>query len=167
MENGCRQSQLASAGSLDIPCRWLGVSRSGGKPEASASAVLPHIQGKENLPLSHSQRNGVGRKSPPPAQLVYLNEAHPLLRSKFSACPGMNLSAKKRLIDVYFAVPDFYIVVTIRAGTHPGLVVNRRPLTTEVRQRHQIPLSAFLGLWERTGFQVPPPQLVYLLIKTS
>ena len=148
MENGCRQSQLVSASSLDIRCRWLGVSRSGGKPEASASAVFPHTRGKENLPLSHSQRNGVGRKSPPPAQLVYLNEAHPLLRSKFSACPGMKLSAKNRLIDVYFAVPDFYIVVTIRAGTHPGLVVNRRPLTTKVRQRHQIPLSAFLALRE-------------------
>src|SRR4030043_1796031 len=154
MENGCRQSQLVSASSLDIPCRWLGVSRSGGKPEASASAVFPHTRGKENLPLSHSQRNGVGRESPPPAQLVYLNEAHPLLRSKFPAWrAGMKLSAKNRLIDVYFAVPDFYIVVTIRAGTHPGLVGNRGPPTTEVRQRHQIPLSAFLDCWKRRGFK--------------
>src|SRR4030042_962464 len=133
MENGCRQSQLLSASSLDIRCRWLEVSRSGGKPEASASAVLAHTRGKENLPLPHSQRNGVGRKSPPPAQLVYLNEAHPLLRSIFSACPGMKLSTKNRLIDVYFAVPDFYIVVTIRAGTHPGLVGIRGPRPRRVR----------------------------------
>ena len=60
----------------------------------------------------------------------------------------MKLSTKNRLIEVYFAVPDFQIVSTIRTGTHPGLVVNRRPLTTKVRQRHKIPLSAFLALWE-------------------
>jgi len=60
----------------------------------------------------------------------------------------MKLSTKNRLIEVYFAVPDFQIVSAIRTGTHPGLVVNRRPLTTKVRQRHQIPLSAFLALWE-------------------
>ena len=79
----------------------------------------------------------------------------------------MQFPAENRLIKVYFAVPDLYVESTIRTGTHPGLVVNRRSLTTEVRQRHQIPLSAFLTLWERTGIQVPPPQLVYLLIKTS
>jgi hypothetical protein len=149
MENGCHQSQLVFASSLDIQCRSPEVFHSEGKTEASVSVVFPDIRGKGNLLLSHSQRIGVGKKSPPPAQLIYLNEAHPLLRSVFSAwCAGMKFSTKNRLIKVYFTIPDLHIVSTIRTGTHPGLVVNRCTLTTEVRQRHQIPLSAFLALWE-------------------
>src|SRR4030042_3212052 len=116
--------------------------------EVVSWAVFPDIRRQQNPPPSHSQRIGVGKKSPPPAQLVCLNEAHPLLRSIFSACAGMKLSTKNRLIKGYFAVPDLYVESTIRTGTHPRLVVNRCPLTTEVRQRHQIPLSAFLALWE-------------------
>lgn len=168
MGSGCRRSQSVSASSLDIQCRWLEVYRIWGKTEASISVVLPGIGGKENLPPSHNQRIGVGKRSPPPAQLIYLNEAHPLLRSIFSAwCTGMQFSAENRLIKVYFAVPDLDVEATIRTGTHPGLVVNRRSLTTKVRQRHQIPFSAFLTLRERTGIQVPPPQLIYLLVKTT
>jgi hypothetical protein len=148
MENVCRQSQSVFASSLDIRCRWPEVSHSGGKMGALVSVVLPHIRGKENPLLSHSRRIGAGKKSPPPAQLIYLNEAHPLLRSVFSACPGMKLSTKNRLIKVYFAVPDLYVESTIRTGTHPSLVVNRCSLTTKVRQRHQITLSAFLALRE-------------------
>ncbi len=129
---------------------------------AVALVVFQDTQGKENLLLSHSPRIGAGKKSPPPAQLIYRNEAHPLLRSIFSACAGMKFPTKNRLIKVYFTIPDLHIVSTIRTGTHPGLVVNRCPLTTEVRQRHQIPLSAFLTLREWTVFQVPPPQLIYL-----
>lgn len=117
--------------------------------EALVSAVFPDSRGKGNPLLSHSQRIDVGKKNPPPVQLIYLNEASLLLRSVFSAwCAGMKLSTKNRLIKVYFAIPDLYVESTIRTGTHPGLVVNRRPLTTKVRQRHQIPLSAFLALWE-------------------
>jgi hypothetical protein len=128
-------------------------------------AVLPDNQGKENSLLSHSQHIGAGKRSQPPPQSVCLDEAHPLLGRIFSACAGMKLSTKNRLIKVYFAIPDFQIVSAIRTGTHPSLVVNRCPLTTKVRQRHQIPFSAFLALRERTSFQVPPPQLIYLLAK--
>ena len=148
MESECRQSRSVFASSLDIQCHWPEVCHSAGSTEALVSAGFPDIRGKENPQLSHSQRNGVGKKNPPPAQLIYLNEAHPLLRSIFSACAGMKLSTENRLIKVYFAVPDLYVEPTIRTGTHPSLVVNRCPLTTKVRQRHQIPLSAFLALWE-------------------
>ena len=58
----------------------------------------------------------------------------------------MKRSTKNRLIKVYFTIPDFDIVATIRMGTHPRLVVNRCPLTTKVRERHQIPFSTFLAL---------------------
>lgn len=148
MENGCRQSQFFFANSLDIRYRSPEACHSGGKSGAIALVVFPDTQGKENLLLSHSQRIGAGKKSQPPAQLIYLSEAHPLLRSVFSVCAGMQFSTKNRLIKVYFTIPDLHIVSTIRTGTHPGLVVNRCPLTTKVRQRHQIPLSAFLALWE-------------------
>src|SRR4030043_955300 len=168
MENGCRQSQFFFAGSPDTQYRLPEVCHNGDKREAIFLAVFQDTQGTEDFPPSHNQHIGAGRKSQPPARLTYANAASPLLRSVFSTwCAGMKFATKNRLIKVYFAVPDLHIVSTIRTGTHPGLVVNRRPLTTEVRQRHQIPLSAFLALWERTGFQVPPPQLVYLLIKTS
>jgi hypothetical protein len=167
MQNGCRQSAFAFASSLDTRCRWPEVCRNGDKTEALSLVISQDTRGKEKPPLSHSQHTGAGRKSPPPTQLIYLNEAHPLLGSVFSACASMKFSTENRLIKVYFAVPDLHIVSTIRTGTHPGLVVNRGPLTTKVRQRHQIPFSTFLTLRERTGFQVPPPQLVYLLIKTS
>ena len=135
------------------------------KTEGLSLVASQDTRGKENSRLSHSQHSGAGKKSPPPAQLTYQNEANSLLRSVFSTWrASMKLSTKNRLIKVYFAIPDLHIVSTIRTGTHPGLVVNRRPLTTKVRQRHQIPLSAFLTLWERTSFQVPPPQLVYSFI---
>ena len=116
--------------------------------EVVSWAVFPDIRGKENPLLSHSQRIGVGKKSPPPAQLICLNEAHPLLRSIFSACAGMKLSTKNRLIKVYFAVPDLYVESTIRTGTHPSLVVNRCPLTTKVRQRHQVACFALEAFGE-------------------
>jgi len=149
MENGCHQSQFVFADSLGIRYRSPEACHSGGKAGALALVSFQDIEGKENLLLSHSQGIGAGKKSPPPAQLIYLNEAHPLLRSVFSAwCAGMKFSTKNRLIKVYFTIPDLYIVSTIRTGTHPGLVVNRCPLTTKVRQRHQIPLSAFLALRE-------------------
>jgi hypothetical protein len=148
MENECRQSQLAFAGSLDIRYRSPEACHRGDIAAAVALVVSQDTQGKENLLLSHSQRIGAGKKSPPPNQSIYLKEAHPLLRSVFSACAGMKFSTKDRLVEVYFTIPDLYVVSTIRTGTHPGLVVNRCPLTTKVRQRHQIPLSAFLTLRE-------------------
>ena len=149
MENGCRQSQFVFASSLDIRCRSPEVCRNGDKTEALSLVVFRDTRGKENFLLSHSQHTGAGRKSPPPAQLTYPNEANLLLRSVFSTwCAGMKLSTKNRLIKVYFAIPDLHIVSTIRTGTYPGLVVNRCSLTTKVRQRHQIPLSAFLTFWE-------------------
>jgi hypothetical protein len=149
MENGYHQSQSVFAYSLDIRCHSPEACHTLGKAEAPASAVFPDTQGTENLLLSHSQRIGVGKKSPPPAQPIYLNEANLLLRSVFSAwCAGMKFSTKNRLIKVYFTIPDLYIVSTIRTGTHPGLVVNRCSLTTKVGQRHQIPLSAFLTFRE-------------------
>jgi hypothetical protein len=128
-------------------------------------AILSDIRSKENALRSHNQRIGAGKKSQPPPRSIYPDETHPLLRSIFSACTGMKFSTQNRLIKVYFAVPDLHIVSAIRTRTHPSLVVNRCPLTTKVRQRHQIPLSTFLTLWERTSFQVPPPQLIYLLTK--
>jgi len=71
-----------------------------------ALAVFRDIQGKENRLPSHSQRIDAGKKSQPPAQLIYLSEANPLLRSVFPACAGMKFSTKNRLIKVYFTIPD-------------------------------------------------------------
>jgi len=79
----------------------------------------------------------------------------------------MQFTAKNRLIEVYLTVPDLYVVTAVRTGTHPGLVVNRCALTAEVRQRHQIALSTFLALRERKVFQVPPPLLICLSVKTE
>jgi len=58
----------------------------------------------------------------------------------------MKCSAEDRLIEVYFTVPDLDIIAAIGIGAYPRFVLNRRPLTTEVRQRYQIPLSTFLAL---------------------
>lgn len=149
MENGCRQSWFVFASSPDTRYRSPEAYHNGDRMETLSLVVSPDTRGKENFLLSRSQRTGAGKKSQPPDQLTCPNEANLLLRSVFSAwCAGMQFSAKNRLIKVYFAVPDLHIVSTIRTGTHPGLVVNRCPLTTKVRQRHQIPLSAFLTLRE-------------------
>jgi len=75
--------------------------------ETVALVAFQDIQGKENHPLSHSQRIDAGKKSQPPAQLIYLSEANPLLGSVFSACAGMKFSTKNRLVKVDFAIPDF------------------------------------------------------------
>jgi hypothetical protein len=149
MENGCHQSQFFFAGSLDTQYRLPEVCHNGDKREVIFLVISQDKQGKENFPPSHNRHIGAGRKSQPRARLTYPNEANPLLGSVFSTwCAGMKFSTKNRLIKVYFAVPDLHIVSTIRTGTHPGLVVNRSPLTAKVRQRHQIPLSAFLTFWE-------------------
>jgi hypothetical protein len=149
MENGCHQSQFFFASSLDTQCRLPEVCHNGHKREVIFLAVFQDTQGTEDFPPSHNLHIGEGRKSQPPARLTYPNEAKPLLRSIFSTwCAGMKFATKNRLIKVYFAIPDLHIVSTIRTGTHPSLVVNRRPLTTKVGQRYQIPLAAFLTFWE-------------------
>ena len=112
---------------------WPEVYHNWGKVVVIVLIVFQGIQGKKILLIAHSQRIALERRNQPPAQLIYLSEANPLLRSVFSACTSMKCPIKNRLIEVYFTIPDFYIVTTIRIGTHPGFVVNRRPLTTKVR----------------------------------
>jgi hypothetical protein len=136
MENGCRQSQFAFDDNRGIRCRWAEVCHSWGKEGIIALVDFQDTQGKGKHLLSHSQDIGAGKKSQLPAQIICLSEANPLLRIVFPACAGMKFSTKNRLIDVYFTIPDLYIVTTIRMGTHPSLVVDWRPLTTKVRQRH-------------------------------
>jgi hypothetical protein len=48
-------------------------------------------------------------------------------------CPADN-----GFVDVHIAVPDFQVETAIRIGANPSLVMNRRPLTAKVRQRHQV-----------------------------
>jgi hypothetical protein len=136
MENGCHQSQFVFSCKLGIRCHSPEVCHTWGKAEVIASVVSEDIQGKRNYLLSHSQHTGAGRRSQPPAQLIYRNEANLWLRSVFPACAGMKCSTENGLIQVYFTIPDLYIVSTIRMGAYPGLVLNWCPLTTKVRQRH-------------------------------
>jgi len=106
MENGCRQSQFVFANSLGIRYRSPEACHSGGKAGVIALVAFQDIEGKENLLLSHNQCIGAGKKSQPPAQLIYLSEANPLLRSVFSARAGMQFSTKNRLVKVYLTIPD-------------------------------------------------------------
>lgn len=46
-------------------------------------------------------------------------------------------SAEYGLIQIYVPIPDFEIEAAIRTGAYPRFVVNRRPLTAEIGQRHQ------------------------------
>ena len=71
---------------------------------------------------------------------------------------GSKCAAENRLIQVYFTIPDLEIVTTVRIGADPGFVVNRCPLTAEIRQGHQYTGVTFLTFRKRAIFQwIPPP----------
>ena len=133
MGSVCRPGQSFSAGRLGRRCRWPEACCKRDRAEATASAAWQRIRGTESPPLCHSQRTDVGKKSQPPAQLTCVSEANPLLRGIFSACAGMECAVKNGLVSVYLAISDLDVVAAIRTGAHPGLVVNRCPLTAEVR----------------------------------
>jgi hypothetical protein len=106
MENECRQFQFVFANNSGIRYRSPEACHSWGKAGVISLVASQDIEGTENLLPFRSQRIGAGKKSQPPARLIYLSEANPLLRSVLSACAGMQFSTENRLIKVYFTIPD-------------------------------------------------------------
>jgi len=75
---------------------------------------------------------------------------------------GSKCAAENRLIQVYLTIPDLEIVTTVRIGAYPGFVVNRCPLTTEIRQGHQhtgVTLLAFRKRIIFQGFHLPSKKI--------
>jgi hypothetical protein len=60
------------------------------------------------------------------------------------ALPAINTVAD-RLIDINITVADLQVVTALRVGADPRLIVNRRALVAEVRERHKISGLAFLA----------------------
>jgi len=56
-------------------------------------------------------------------------------------CPTHN-----GFINIDIAIPDFQVETTIRIGTNPCFVMDSCPLTTKVRQGHQVSRLTFLAL---------------------
>ena len=51
-------------------------------------------------------------------------------------------SARDRLVEVHVAITDLDVESAIGIAAHPGLVVNRRSLTSKVGQRQQAATDA-------------------------
>jgi hypothetical protein len=60
----------------------------------------------------------------------------------------MHRPADNGFVNIDITVPDFEVKAAIRIGADPGLVVNSRPLTAKVRQRHQVSSLALQTLGE-------------------
>jgi hypothetical protein len=58
----------------------------------------------------------------------------------------MQGAAHDRLVDIDIAIPDFQVKPAIGIGANPGLIMDRCPLTAEIRQRHQFPRITLLTL---------------------
>jgi len=58
-------------------------------------------------------------------------------------CPTHN-----GFINIDIAIPDFQVEAAIRIGADPCFIMNSCPLTTEVRQGHQVSILTLLALWE-------------------
>ena len=58
----------------------------------------------------------------------------------------MPYAADDGLIQIEVAVSDLDVEATLRTGTNPGLVVDRRPLTAKVRQGDRSPTLHFRHL---------------------
>lgn len=69
----------------------------------------------------------------------------------------MQSAADYRLVYVEVAVPDLDIVAAIGACAYPRFVVNRRALTSKIRQRHQVASLTFLTFRKLNLFHGEPP----------
>jgi len=72
-------------------------------------------------------------------------------------CPTHN-----GFINIDIAIPDFQVEAAIRIGTDPCFIMNSCPLTTEVRQGHQVSRVTLLALWKNKLFHEVhlPPKLI-------
>ncbi len=71
----------------------------------------------------------------------------------------MERSAHNGFVYVNIAVPDFQVEAAIRIGADPCFIVNSCPLTTEIRQGHQVSsvaLQAFGKVRLFHGVHLPP-----------
>jgi hypothetical protein len=78
-------------------------------------------------------------------------------------CPTHN-----GFVNIDVAIPDFKVEAAIRIGTNPGFVVNRRPLTAEIGQGHQVSRLAPLTLGEIKLFHEVhlPTKIEFLAVYT-
>lgn len=72
-----------------------------------------------------------------------------------TACP--HFTAENGFVEIYLAIPDLEVKSTIRIGTYPCLVANRRTLASEVRQGDKVTRVALQALWEWGILQGNPP----------
>lgn len=108
----------------------------------------PHLtQRRGNRTSSTELRTTPGRNT----------EAKP--RISVLVTSGAQLTAQDRLVEVNLAVSYLDVIATFRVCTHPGLVPNRRPLASEVRQRNEVAFITLLTFWEWSVLQgFPPPR---------
>jgi hypothetical protein len=69
------------------------------------------------------------------------------------------------LIEINITVPDFEVEAAFRIGANPRFIVNRRPLTAEIGQGHQISRLTFLAFWKIELFHRGPPPNLKLSLK--
>ena len=60
----------------------------------------------------------------------------------------MKCPAHNGFVNIDITIPDFQVEAAIRIGANPGFVVNRRPLTAKIGQRHQFSRLTLLTLGE-------------------
>ncbi len=60
----------------------------------------------------------------------------------------MRCPAQYWLIYINVAISYLYVEATFGIGTNPDLIVDRRSLAAEVRQRHQVARVTFLAFGE-------------------
>ena len=54
------------------------------------------------------------------------------VRPRVLVSAGAKLTTQDGLVEVYLSVPDLNVETAVRIRTHPGLVVDRRTLASEV-----------------------------------
>ena len=58
----------------------------------------------------------------------------PITAEKLSRARDVRRAVGDRLVQVHIAIADLYVESAIGVATYPGLVVDWRPLASEVRQ---------------------------------
>ena len=58
----------------------------------------------------------------------------------------MGSAANNRFVNIDITIPDLKVKTASRIGANPSFVVNSCPLTTEIRQGHQVSRVALLTL---------------------
>jgi hypothetical protein len=80
-----------------------------------------------------------------------------VIPTRLSGSRDIHAAGGNGLIKVDITVADLDVEPASGVDTYPGFVVDRRPLTAVVRQRHQLAHVAFLTLWHHPVFHVTPP----------